>query len=254
MEERNRKREGTICAGEERIGIISALPSEISLLLEHAEIAEVRTIGGMDYHVGTLRGRPVVITQSGMGKVLSAAGATAMLNHFRISSVLFTGVAGGVADDTHVLDVVIATGLVQHDYGQMTNQGFARLEGTAGDGVFPCAEELVRAARRAACETVGEEHVFLGTVASGDQFVASEAYVRMLREKYGALACEMEGASVALVCRQYGVPCVVIRTLSDKADGLAHESFGNMLEKAADQSGKIIMKMLEETEIRAEAD
>ena len=91
---------------------------------------------------------------------------------------------------------------------------------------------------------VGGEHVFRGTVASGDQFVASEAFVRRLQEEFNAIACEMEGASIALVCEQYNTPFVVIRTLSDKADGLAHETYENMADLAADNSCRIVMEML----------
>jgi adenosylhomocysteine nucleosidase len=99
-------------------------------------------------------------------------------------------------------------------------------------------------AYRAALAVVGEGHVFRGLVASGDQFVASEAFVRRLQEEFNAIACEMEGASIALVCEQYNTPFVVIRTLSDKADGLAHETYENMADLAADNSCRIVMEML----------
>ena len=94
-------------------------------------------------------------------------------------------------------------------------------------------------------DIVGKEHVFQGIVASGDQFVASESYVKKLREEFNAIASEMEGASIALICNRYGLPFVVLRTMSDKADGLAHETFRNMANIAADNSSRIVMKMLE---------
>lgn len=105
-------------------GIISAMQNEIDLLLATAEIDHTDTVGGVDYHVGTLCGEPVVIAKAGVGKILSAAGMTAMLNNYDISRVLFTGIAGGVGDETRVLDVVIATELVQHDFGNLNNDGF----------------------------------------------------------------------------------------------------------------------------------
>ena len=229
----------------QRVGIISAMESEIRLLLENAEIEEVRTIGNVDYHIGRLCGRDVVIAKAGVGKILSAAGVTAMLNNFDISEVLFTGIAGGVGDETHVMDIVIATELVQHDYGQRTNTGFEWAPGHVGDGYYPCSEELVEEAYAAASEIVGAEHVFKGRIATGDQFIASEEYVEVLQDDFNAIACEMEGASIALVCMQYDVPAVVIRTMSDKADGRAHETYHNMEQAAADNSGRIIMRMLE---------
>ncbi|MBR2698325.1 MAG: 5'-methylthioadenosine/adenosylhomocysteine nucleosidase [Clostridia bacterium] len=228
-----------------RIGVISAMDNEVDLLLKAAAIDRVDTIGGIDFNVGTLCDMPVVIARAGIGKVLSAAGTAAMLNNYDISEVIFTGIAGGVSDDTRVLDVVIATALVQHDYGQITNDGFEWSEGYDGDGgYYRCDEGLVRSAYDAAVGVMGAGHVFKGVIATGDQFIASEEYVRRLQEDYNALACEMEGASVALVCEKYDVPCVVIRTMSDKADGVAHETYENMADMAADNSGRIIMEMM----------
>jgi len=238
------------------IGIISAMKNEIDLLLGEADIERTDTIGGVDYYVGKLCGRDVVIVRSGIGKVLSASGATALLNNYDISEVYFTGIAGGVGDETEVLDEVIATSLVQHDYGQITNEGFEWTAGSEGapgeereagqDGYYPCDERLVDLAYNSAVKVVGEDHAFKGVIATGDQFVASEDYVNLLQDNHNAIACEMEGASVAVVCRQYDVPFVVIRAMSDKADGNAHESFDNMGDIAADNSSRIIMQMLKD--------
>ena len=236
-------------AEDARIGIISAMENEVNLLLQNADIDRVDTIGGVDFNVGTLCGQPVVIAKAGIGKILSAAGTAAMLNHYDISEVLFTGIAGGVGDETNVLDIVVATKLVQHDYGQFTNDGFEWSKGDSGeDGYYPCDEGLVNEACNAAKEVVGANHVFQGVIASGDQFVASEEYVRKLRDDFNAVACEMEGASIAVVCEQYDVPFVVIRTMSDKADGLAHETYENWADIAANNSGRTIMEMLKADE------
>ena len=238
------------------IGIISALQSEVDLLLKEADIERTDTIGGVDYHVGKLCGKDVVIVKAGVGKSLSASCTAAMLNNYDISAVYFTGIAGGVGDETEVLDEVIATSLVQHDYGNITNDGFVWTAGNEGapgeerkegdNGYYPCDEDLVDLAYRSAVKVVGEEHVFKGVIASGDQFIESEEYVKLLQDEFDALACEMEGSSIALVCMQYDVPFVVIRAMSDKADGKAHESFDNMADIAADNSSRIIIQMLED--------
>ena len=124
---------------ESVIGIISAMDTEIALLLKQADIDHVDHIGDMDFHVGELCGKQVVIVKSGIGKVRAAAGIAAMLDTYNLSKVFFTGIAGGVGDETKVLDVVVATELVQHDYGQITNDGFEWYEGYGGDhGYYPC--------------------------------------------------------------------------------------------------------------------
>ncbi|MBQ7669884.1 MAG: 5'-methylthioadenosine/adenosylhomocysteine nucleosidase [Clostridia bacterium] len=234
----------------EYIGIISAMDNEIDLLLGEAVIDRVDTVADVEYHVGSLRGQPVVITHSGIGKIRAASGVTDMLNTYPISKVIFTGIAGGVADEPQVLDEVIASRLVEHDYGILSNDGFEWRSGDPGFGGEPgvyydCDEQLVQLAYDAAVEVIGEDHVFKGTVATGDQFIANSEYVKKLQDDYNAYACEMEGAAAAVVCIKYKIPFVVIRALSDKADGKAHESYENFGDIAADNSSRIVLKMLD---------
>ena len=235
---------------KERIGIISAMDNEIKVLLDEADIKQVDQIGGVKYYVGSLRGKDVVITRAGIGKVRASSGITAMFNRYNISKVLFTGIAGGVADDTQVLDIIVGTRLVEHDYGIVSNNGFIWVSGDPGISreageYYYCDETLVELAYKAAVETVGKEHVFKGTIATGDQFIASEEYVQRLKEEYNAYACEMEGASVAVICLNYNKPFVVIRALSDKADGKAHDSDKDFGDIAGANSSQIVLKILD---------
>ena len=230
-----------------RIGIISAMSNEIQLLLGNAQIERTDRIGGLDFNVGKLNGKDVVIVQAGIGKVLASAGAAALLNNYNIDNVIFTGIAGGVGDETKVLDIVVGSELFQHDYGMVTNNGFVwQMIGSDESKAFYQSDpKLMEIAYDSAKEVMGGKGVFKGRIATGDQFIASEEYVRELQSKFNAIACEMEGAAVALVCKQYDVPFVVIRAMSDKADGQAHESIANMGDIAADNSSRIVMKMLE---------
>lgn len=235
---------------EEYIGIISAMDNEIDMLIEAAEIDHVDTRGGVDYHVGTLCGRNVVIARSGIGMVLSASVATAMLNDHKVSKVIFTGIAGGTGDNTKVLDEVIGDRYVEHDYGTITDDGFKWTYGNTGEevgkeGYFYSDKELADLAYECAVNIVGEENVHRGTIASGNQFIVSAEYSDMLEKNFEAIACEMEGTAVAEICDQYDTPFVVIRAMSDKADGEAHESFENFGDTAADNSSRIVMEMLE---------
>ena len=233
----------------EYVGIISAMENEMNALVAETELERVDTVGGEKYYVGKLRGQSVVITKAGIGKVRASSGVTTLLNTYKVGKVIFTGIAGGVAEEAEVLDEVIATRVVEHDYGILTNDGFVWSSGDPGMGIQPgeyyyCDEDLVDLAYAAATEVMGEEAVHKGTIASGDQFIASEEYVNKLRRDYDAYACEMEGASVGIVCIKYGVPFVVIRALSDKADGNAHDSYENFGDVAAEHSANIVKKML----------
>ena len=235
-----------LSAAEGPIGIITAMSNELSLLLSNADITEVKTIGGVDYNIGTLEGKDVVLVKAGIGKILAAAGAATLINEFDVSSIIFTGIAGGVGDETEVMDIVVSTDLVVHDYGDITNEGFVwdAVSGAAEDGRIPADPELSELAYTAAVSVVGEDSAFKGNIATGDQFVASESYVETLQNSFDSLACEMEGAAVALVASQYDVPFVVIRCMSDKANGLAHDSVDNFGDQAADNSANIVMEML----------
>lgn len=228
------------------VGIITAMSNELSLLLENAEIERTETIGGVEYNIGTLNGQDVVLAKAGIGKILAAAGAATLINEFDVSSIIFTGIAGGVGDETEVMDIVVSTDLVVHDYGDITNEGFVwdAVSGVAEDGRIPADPELSELAYTAAVSVVGEDSAFKGNIATGDQFVASEEYVETLQNRFDSLACEMEGAAVGLVAYQYDVPFVVIRCMSDKADGLAHETYDGFGDQAADNSARIVMEML----------
>ena len=233
------------------VGIVSAMDNEISALLEEANIEREDEIGGVTYHVGTLRGQNVVIARSGIGKVRASSVATTMLNKYNIQKIIFTGIAGGVKDNTEILDVIISTRLVEHDYGTWTNDGFVWTSGDPGMGIEPgeyyiATPEMVELAYNSAIEVLDDEYeVYKGTIATGDQFIASEAVCERLRADYDAYACEMEGASVAVICIRYNIPFVVIRALSDKADGAAHENYEDFGDIAAENSSKIVLKMLE---------
>ena len=231
------------------IGIVSAMDNEISLLLEKAEIKEEKDIGGIKFYIGSLSNKPVVISRSGIGKIRAGSGITAMLNNFNISKVIFTGIAGGTRDDENVLDEVIGTSVIEHDYGFITDDGFVWGGGDPGKKepgeYYYCDSSLVDLAYESALATMSNRNIYKGLIATGDQFISSTNYVNWLQEEFNAYACEMEGASAAKVCTAYDKPFVILRTLSDKADGNAHDSYADFGDLAADQSSKIVIKMLE---------
>lgn len=231
------------------IGIVSAMDNEISLLLDETKIEEEKSIGEYKFYVGELKNKPVVIFRSGIGKIYASSAVTTLFNNFNISKLIFTGIAGGIRDDENVLDEVIGTCIIEHDYGFVTNDGFVWGGGDPGKKepgeYYYCDKDLVNLAYESAVSTINNHNVFKGLIATGDQFISSSDYVKMLNDNYNAYACEMEGAAVAKICQLYKKPFVVLRTLSDKADGEAHDSYQNFGDDAADQSCKIVLKMFE---------
>jgi adenosylhomocysteine nucleosidase len=230
---------------EQPLGIMSAMDVELNYLLQQAKIDSVVSIGGNDFNIGTLEGQSVVIVKAGVGKSLSAACTAILINEFNVSGVVFTGIAGGVSPDVEITDVVIGTHAMFHDYGYLGNDNMVTIGSDFVSKVdVQCDPEMEKEAYTAAVEVIGKDKVFEGCIATGDQFVANEKYVEYLYKTYDVLAVEMEGASVGYVATQYNVPFIIIRSLSDKADGLAHDAYDNWYSVVSDNSGKIVMQFM----------
>jgi adenosylhomocysteine nucleosidase len=226
-----------------KIGIIGAMVEEIELLHKHVEKTGSFEKAGITYVEGILHGKQVIFCKSGVGKV-NAAVCTQLLIDAGADCVLFTGVAGAVDPSLNIGDIVVSTTCLQHDM-DCTPLGFAR-------GQIPFQEtwefaadpELVELAS-AACNRLFPGRSIKGKVLSGDQFIASREVVRQLYEELGGGCTEMEGAALAQVCAMNGTPFVVIRSMSDKADGSAHVNFAEFTVQASQNSHRIIDDMLQ---------
>jgi len=236
-----------------RYGIIGAMDSEIARLTEAMKSMTQTQIGGLIFYQGGLCGCDTVVVKCGVGKVNAACCAQMMIDRYAVDALINVGVAGGVSSLLSVQDVVVGTELVQHDFDLRPfgyTKGFLGRE--YGDEVnqptyFKADERLVNRCMNAAQAFVGEGHAcFQGVIASGDEFVASAQRRKEIADEFGALASEMEGAAIAQVAAQNGVPFLVLRTISDLADGSAPVSFETVVSFAADLASGVIMQMLRE--------
>lgn len=199
--------------------------------------ASTQRIGMRDYHQGTLYGQPCVIALTRVGKVAAAATAATLLNEFKVDRVVFTGLAGGVATNVKVGDVVIGSALAQHDLD--ARPLFPRHEvPLLHTDRFAASDALSALLMRCAAEFLAElptaPAVHLGLIATGDQFLNNAGTVAQLRaDMPEALCVEMEGAAVAQVCYEFDVPCAVLRTISDRADEDSHIDFPIFLREVA---------------------
>lgn len=222
-----------------KIGVMGAMPQEIDLVAESlvGREAAVR-IANREYHCGKLGGADVVVVFSRWGKVAAASTVTTLIERFGVDTVIFTGVAGAVSRTLNVGDVVIADQLIQHDFDASGTGLFPRFElPLIGLTHIPVKERLVTAATESATEFLAgwdpkahgydmSPKVHRGTIGSGDVFMADTARLQELELLIpGILAVEMEGAAVAQVCHEYGIPFTIIRTISDKADHTAGVDF-----------------------------
>lgn len=231
-------------------GVIGAMESEIAQLRERLSGRETKVLFGLTFHSGTLGSHRVVLVKSGIGKVNAARCAQILIDKYSPDYLVNTGIAGGVGDGLAVADVVIGTELVQHDF-DVTAFGYAR--GNLCDpghrdtpSVFRSDTELIERFRAAAASLLDTSRVKTGRIATGDLFVASAEAKRDLVGTFGAVAAEMEGGAIAQVASLASVPFIVLRAISDLADGSSPASFETFEQETADLSAAILCKMIEQ--------
>lgn len=219
------------------IGIIGAMDIEIEHIVSQMTHKETEVISGVTYTKGEINKNEVVAAVCGIGKVFAAICAQTMILRYKPSAIINTGVAGTLTEDLGVLDTVVATALVQHD---MDTTYFGDPKGMIS-GInmveFACDEQL----SQKVCANIDGKFI-RGIVASGDCFVANEEKKRDIATVFNAVACEMEGAAIAHVCYVGNIPCCVVRTISDGADGDKVMSYEAFRVEAAKKSAEIIIK------------
>lgn len=229
--------------------ILSALAEEQQGLLERLQAPQRVTRAGREFWQGELHGQPVVLALSRLGKVAAATTATTLIEAFGVQRVVFTGVAGGMAAGVQVGDVVVAQEFVQHDMD--ASPLFPRYEiPLYGRDRFACdvalSDALLTAARAGLRSLQLQTQVHHGLVASGDRFVSAAEEARLLHARlsdagHAPLAVEMEGAAVAQVCHDYGIPFAAMRTISDRADDTAHVDFARFVVEVAGRYAVVIV-------------
>lgn len=225
-----------------RLGLIGAMDEEIKLLLQHMGEKQTTVKAGITFYEGTVFGRQAVVCKSGVGKVNAAVTTQILLDHFGAVQILFTGVAGALHPELEIGDIVISSRCIQHDMDASAlgyARGFIPYQEVS---VFEADPVLVQLAEQA-CRELGQKSV-TGIVLSGDQFIASRSAVAALREELNGACAEMEGAAVAQVCYMNGIPFVIVRSMSDKADGSAHVNYIDFTVTASQHSHAILEHMI----------
>lgn len=226
------------------LGIISAMSEELELLLNDMSINEEIKKANMTFYKGNLDNKEIIAVVCGIGKVNAAVCAQILISEFKVDSIINVGVAGGIGKNIYPGDLVVGTNLVHHDM-DTTVFGDAHGQVPRMDVFdFKCDDKLVSAAT-AACDEIKEINTFQGRIISGDQFISSVDKIQWFEKEFDALACEMEGASIAHVCYLNDTPCVVIRSISDNANNGAHMDYEKFIPIAVRNSTIILKSMLQ---------
>ncbi|MGI6069248.1 MAG: 5'-methylthioadenosine/adenosylhomocysteine nucleosidase [Blautia sp.] len=203
------------------IGIIGAMEEEVACLKEQMKEVKVTAKAGMEFYQGLLGGKSVVVVRSGIGKVNAAVCTQILADDFKVDGVINTGIAGSLKNEVDIGDIVLSTDVIQHDvdardFGYPKGQ-IPRMELLA----FPADEKLRETAKRV-CERVNPQiKVYCGRVASGDQFISSHEVKERIKEDFAPYCVEMEGAAIGQCAYLNGIPFLIVRAISDKADNSA---------------------------------
>ena len=246
---------------EKIIGIMGAIPEEIDGVVKLLSGIEQSSIAGRTYFTGHINNIKTVVVISGWGKVAAAATVSTLIHKYNITELIFTGVAGAVNTELKIGDIVIANRLVQHDMDArpfIPQYEIPLLKKT----FFECQPKQLTIAATAVQSLlennnlhslIGNEELlafnitapqlYIGDIASGDQFISDEKRKKQLLENLPTILCvEMEGAAVAQVCYENEIPFTIIRTISDAANEQSHIDFAAFISKIAGKYSAAIIR------------
>ena len=225
------------------IGIIGAMQIEVDALCERMTEKKLEKLSGIDFYIGKLCGRDVVTAKCGIGKVFAAICAQTMIVRYGADIIINTGVAGTLDRRIGIKDLAVSSGCVQHDMDTSPLGDLVGLLSGINIVEIPTDRELCEMTLSAAGD-LGINAVS-GVIATGDQFIGSAEKKKWIAETFGAVACEMEGGAVAHAAYVNGVRCVIIRSISDNADGSAEIDYPEFTKAAAAVSTAVTVALVE---------
>ena len=225
-----------------KLGIIGAMDVEVATLKAKMESVTTATHASSAYFEGILEGTPAVVVQCGVGKVNAALCAQILCSVYGVTHIVNTGIAGSLCADLNIADLVVSQDAMYHDF-DCVHFGYEMGKVPGMDVVaFPANEQMIAAAFDAA-EAENPGHTKIGRIASGDLFVAAKPAKEAIIAKTGALCTEMEGAAIAHTAYRNGVPFVILRAISDKADDSAEMDYPSFEALAARRCAAVTCRL-----------
>ena len=228
------------------IGIIGAMEQEVAALKEKMENVKITRKAMMEFNEGEIAGKKVVVVRSGIGKVNAAICTQILIDDFNAEVVINTGIAGSLNADINIGDIVLSTDVVHHDV-DATGFGYPKGQIPQMEEFSFQADAALRGLAAKICKEVNPEiEVFEGRICSGDQFVSDDDVKEEIVRNFGGYATEMEGVAIGQTAYLNGVPFLVIRAISDKADGSAHVDYPAFEAAAIEHSVRLTYRMIQE--------
>ncbi|CAM4257759.1 5'-methylthioadenosine/adenosylhomocysteine nucleosidase [Bordetella muralis] len=231
---------------------MAAMPEELEgLVSAMTPPVVVQRVAMRDFYSGDIAGQPCVVVLSRIGKVAAAATTAILIETFNVKEIVFAGLAGGIHHAVQIGDIVVASHLIQHDLDarplfdryEIPMLGLSQFESdpTLSLAIFNHSSAYLSELPienggalplKAAAGRRPQTHQ--GIIATGDVFVSDPDSGAEIRQRLPEVLCvEMEGAAMAQVCYEFGVPFAVMRVVSDHADHAAKDHFSDFLEKKA---------------------
>ena len=225
-------------------GIIGAMDEEVAKLKETMQDVAVETKASMEFYKGTMNGKEVVVVRSGIGKVNAGICTQILCDLYHVDAVINTGIAGSLNKNINIGDIVLSTDVVQHDM-DATGFGYRKGQIPQMPVFFFNADDNLRRLAAEVCKEVNPDiQVFKGRIASGDQFVCDQDVKNRIVSEFSAYATEMEGAAIGQAAYLNEIPFLVVRAISDKADGSAQMDYSEFEKAAVDHSVRLTLNML----------
>ncbi len=208
-----------------KLGIIGAMEEEVAQLKEQMREVTVTKKANLEFFDGYLSDTPVTVVRSGIGKVNAGCCTQILADLFSADCIINTGIAGSLDASIDIGDIVLCADALQHDV-DVTAFGYElgvipRMPVSA----FPADKKLRELAEQLCRKVNPEIKVHTGRIMTGDQFIADHAKKRFLATQFGGICAEMEGAAIAQAAYNNGLPFLIIRAISDKADNSAQMDY-----------------------------
>lgn len=226
------------------IGIIGAMEEEVTTLQEVMTDKKVHSIATMDFYEGKIKDKDVVIVRSGIGKVNAAICTQILIDIFMVKRIINTGIAGSLDAKINIGDMVLSSDALQHDvdvrafgheYGKIPRMD---------RWIFEASSEMISKAKTQCKEVNSDIKVYVGRILSGDQFIQDKEKKSWLVSTFKGICVEMEGASIAHVATLNKIPFLIVRAISDKADGSAEMDYYNFEQQAIKRTVKLLISLI----------
>lgn len=229
-------------ASVKKVGFICAMDCELDAVTKLFSDLTVKKYGSIDFFCGKICGIEAIAAKCGVGKVFAAICAQTMILGFSPDLIINTGVAGNLSDSLRIGDIALSSAVVQHD---MDTSPLGDPVGLiSGINKIELESDIPSAIVMSHClDTIGINNA-IGVIASGDQFIASPEKKKQIKENFGAISCEMEGAAVGHTCYANGVRFLVVRAISDDADNSSPDDFPAYCVKVSETSSRAILEFM----------